>query len=493
MISFFFEAEWVIYIEIAYFLIATLVAVRIIYDTDSISKTLAYLLLVFFVPIFGIIFYFSFGINYRRRKMYSKKLIANDNYAERLYQRLSEIHLDLKQQGHPIVDKHRSFVKLLSNPIVGEGPLLVDNNVELLQNGEAFFPRLLEDIKKAKHHIHIEYYIYENNEIGREVAALLKQKVQEGVEVRFIYDDFGSRSIRKNIVKDLLAHGVHAFAFNKIILLALANRLNYRNHRKIVVIDGQIAYTGGINISDRYDNSRKAENDFFWRDTHIRIEGSGAYGLQHVFLTDWNFCSKENISFTADYFPKIHTGKQRTMPLQVIASGPDSDVPSILFSVIQAIQAAEQEICITTPYYIPDESLQLAIKMAVLSGKKVKLLLPGITDSLAVKLASESYFQELLESGVEIYLYKKGFIHAKTWVTDSGISSVGTCNLDHRSFDLNFEVNVVLYDMDFANQMRKMFDEDCKDAIKLELDRWNKRSKWHRLKNSILRLLSPLL
>ncbi|WP_413511956.1 cardiolipin synthase [Myroides odoratus] len=493
MISLFFESEWVIYWEVAYFLIAILVAVRIIYDTDSISKTLAYLLLVFFVPIFGIIFYFSFGINYRRRKMYSKKLVANDNYAERLYKRLGEIHLDLKQQGHPIIEKNRSFVKLLSNAIVGEGPLLVDNEVELLQNGEAFFPRLLADIKQAKHHIHIEYYIYENNEIGQEIAALLKVKAAEGVEVRFIYDDFGSRSIRKNIVKDMQAHKIQAFAFNKIILLALANRLNYRNHRKIVVIDGQIAYTGGINISDRYDNSRKGESDFFWRDTHIRIEGSGAYGLQHVFLTDWNFCSKENIYFSADYFPKIHFENAKTMPLQVIASGPDSDVPSILFSVIQAIQAAEQEICITTPYYIPDESLQLAIKMAVLSGKKVKLLLPGITDSLAVKLASESYFQELLESGVEIYLYKKGFIHAKTWVIDAGISSVGTCNLDHRSFDLNFEVNVVVYDMDFAHQMRLMFEEDCKNSIKLELELWNKRSKWHRLKNSFLRLLSPLL
>ncbi|MGQ8870058.1 cardiolipin synthase [Myroides sp. TSA_177.3] len=493
MMSLFFESEWIIYWEVAYFIIAILVSIRIIYDTDSISKTLAYLLLVFFVPIFGIIFYFSFGINYRRRKMYSKKLIANDNYAERFNKRISEIHLDLTQQGHPIVDQHRSFVQLLSNAIVGEGPLLVDNDVELLQNGEAFFPRLLQDIKEAKHHIHIEYYIYENNEIGKEIADLLKIKAQEGVEVRFIYDDFGSRSIRKNIVKELRANGVQAFAFNKIILLALANRLNYRNHRKIVVIDGQIAYTGGINISDRYDNSRKGENDFFWRDTHIRIEGSGAYGLQHVFLTDWNFCSKENINFSADYFPKIHMGKQKILPLQVIASGPDSDVPSILFSVLQAIQAAKNEICITTPYYIPDESLQLAIKMAVLSGKRVKLLLPGITDSLTVKLASESYFQELLESGVEIYLYKKGFIHAKTWVTDSGISSVGTCNLDHRSFDLNFEVNVVLYDMDFANQMRTMFEEDCKNSIQLKLDRWNKRSKWHRLKNSFLRLLSPLL
>jgi cardiolipin synthase len=210
-------------------------------------------------------------------------------------------------------------------------------------------------------------------------------------------------------------------------------------------------------------------------------------------LADWNFCSKQSILFNEYYFPKIEMEKGIQLPLQVISSGPDSDVPAILYSVLKAINSAKNEILITTPYYIPDESLQLAIKMAVLSGKKVKMILPGITDSIIVKLASESYFQELLESGVEIYLYKKGFIHAKTFVTDSGVSSIGTCNLDHRSFDLNFEVNVILYDFEFAEKMKQMFEQDCKDSIKLELARWKKRSKWQRLKNNIIRLLSPLL
>ncbi len=487
------DIEWFIYVEIVYFIIAILVAIRIIYDTDSISKTLAYLLLVFFVPIIGIFFYFSFGINYRRRKMYSKKLKVNDDYNERLMNRMREMHLDYKQKGNAIIEKNRSFINMLSNKFMGEGPLLVDNNVEILVNGESFFPRLLEDLKNAKHHIHIEYYIFENNEIGHEIEDILIQKAKEGVEVRFIYDDFGSRSIRKNIVRNLRANGVEAFAFNKIIWLALANRLNYRNHRKIVVIDGTIGYTGGINISDRYDNRKKESNEFFWRDTQVRIEGTGTYGLQYIFLADWNFCSKQAISFNKEYFPKFDNKSTGKIPLQVISSGPDSDVPSILYSVLKAINTAKDEILITTPYYIPDESLQLAIKMAALSGKKVKMILPGITDSLIVKLASESYFQELLEFGVEIYLYKKGFIHAKTFVTDMGITSIGTCNLDHRSFDLNFEVNVILFDEDIADKMRKVFYDDCKDSVKLELSHWNKRTKWHRLKNSFIRLFSPLL
>lgn len=487
------QADWFIYLEIVYFLIAISVAIRIVYDTDSISKTLAYLLLIFFVPIFGMLFYFSFGINYRKRKIYSKKLKVNDDYSERLLKRLREVHLDLGERGNPIVTKNRSFINMLSNPALGDGPLLVGNTAEILENGEEFFPRLLEDLKQAKKSIHIEYYIFENNDIGHQIEEVLIAKAKEGVEVRFIYDDFGCRSIRKNIARNLRANGVEAYPFNEIILLAFANRLNYRNHRKIVVIDGLIGYTGGINISDRYDNRKKDVNEFFWRDTHLRIEGPGAYGLQYVFLADWNFCSKQSIAFDEKYFPKVVRQSTGNVPVQVISSGPDSDVPSILYSVLKAIQTAPSEILITTPYYIPDESLQLAIKMAVLSGKKVKIILPGITDSSIVKWASESYFQELLDYGVEIYLYKKGFIHAKTFVTDSGVSSIGTCNLDHRSFDLNFEVNVITYDEAFANKMREMFYNDCKDSIKLELSFWNKRSNWHRLKNSFIRLFSPLL
>ncbi len=487
------QADWFIYFEIVYILVTIAVAIRIVYDTDSISKTLAYLLLIFFVPIFGMLFYFSFGINYRKRKMYSKKLKINDDYSERLSKRLREVHLDLAEKQNPIVNKNRSFINMLSNPALGDGPLLIGNTAEILENGEEFFPRLLEDLWKAKQSIHIEYYIFENNDIGHQIEEVLIAKAKEGVEVRFIYDDFGCRSIRKNIARNLRANGVEAYPFNEIILLAFANRLNYRNHRKIVVIDGLIGYTGGINISDRYDNRKKDVNEFFWRDTHLRIEGPGAYGLQYVFLADWNFCSKQSIAFNEKYFPKVARQNTGDVPVQVISSGPDSDVPSILYSVLKAIQTAQSEILITTPYYIPDESLQLAIKMAVLSGKKVKIILPGITDSLIVKLASESYFQELLDYGVEIYLYKKGFIHAKTFVTDSGVSSIGTCNLDHRSFDLNFEVNVITYDEAFANKMREMFYNDCKDSIKLELSFWNKRSKWHRLKNSFIRLFSPLL
>ncbi|MHC5202637.1 cardiolipin synthase [Myroides sp. LJL119] len=487
------QYDWFIYVEVVYFILAVGVSIRIIYDTDSISKTLAYLLLVFFVPILGMVFYFSFGVNYRRRKIYSKKLLVNDDYSERLSFKLDQNTQSNPEQVNPSLKENESFIKLLSSKVLGENPVLLNNQVKLLENGEVFFEDLIKDLKRAKNHIHLEYYIYDNSQIGEQIADILIERKKAGVEVRFIYDDFGSRSIRKNIVKRLKANGVEVYPFNKVVLIALANRLNYRNHRKIVVIDGEIGYTGGINISDRYDNRNKAENDFFWRDTHLRIHGTGVYSLQYVFLADWNFCSKQSITFNKNYFPTITVLSKKQLPIQIVSSGPDSDVPSILYGVLKAIQMAEKEVLITTPYYIPDESLQLAIKMATLSGKKVKMILPGITDSLIVKWASESYFQELLENGVEIYLYKKGFIHAKTIVTDQGISSIGTCNLDHRSFDLNFEINAFIYDQDFAQKMRDMFYLDTKDSLKLDLQRWNKRSKWQRLKNSFIRLLSPLL
>lgn len=488
-----FQKDWFIYIEIAYFVGVILVAMRIIYDSVSTSKALAYLLLVFFVPLFGIVFYFSFGVNYRKRKMFSKKLQADESYSSRLSERLEEIHLNLKQDNGLLFEQNRTLIKLLYNSDMGKNPLLVNNKAEVLKNGENFFPRLLEDLKKAQKHIHIEYYIYENDDIGNQLAEVLMERARSGVQVRFIYDDFGSRSIRKTIVRQLLEAGVEAYPFNKIIWIALANRMNYRNHRKIVVIDGEVAYTGGINISDRYDNRKKETNDYFWRDTHIRIEGTGAYGLQHVFLCDWNFCSKQNLTISKEFFPEVDTITDKKIPIQIVSSGPDSDWPNILYSVLQSIQNAQGEILITTPYYIPDESLQQAIVMAAMSGKKVKILLPGITDSKLVKWASESYFEELLKVGVEIYLYQKGFVHAKTFVTDSGVCSIGTCNMDHRSFDLNFEVNAMIYDMEFANQMRQMFYEDCNNSIRIEYHRWYKRSTWSRFKNSCIRLLSPLL
>ncbi len=371
-----------------------------------------------------------------------------------------------------------------------KSPLTGNNAVKILVNGEQKFPEVLKALQEAKNHIHIEYYIYEDDETGRAIEKVLIQKAKEGVDVRFIYDDFGSRSIRKKMVHRLQEGQVKVSPFLKVYFIAFANRLNYRNHRKIIVVDGRTAFVGGINVSDKYVNS-PGNIKLFWRDTHLRIDGPGVHYLQYLFLCDWNFCANAALLPDANFFPRIHTKENKIV--QIAASGPDSDTPAILFSIIQAINLATKEILITSPYFIPGESLLDALIIASLSGVSVKLLVPGISDSFLVNFAASAYYNDLLKAGVEIYRYKKGFVHAKTFVADRKIAMVGTANMDFRSFDLNFEVNAIVYDAETANKLSDIFYDDIQDAEKLNADGWNNRSKPKQLFEKIARLVSPLL
>src|SRR5690606_26582820 len=327
------------------------------------------------------------------------------------------------QSGADVQSTRELAVMLVKDSL---SPLTAGNEVKLLVNGEHKFPEVLDAIRKAKNHIHIEYYIYEDGEIGSAMADALMQKVKGGVTVRFIYDDFGSRGIRKKLVRRLKEAGVQAFPFHKIIFIALANRLNYRNHRKIIVIDGTTAFVGGINVSDRYINHTADAHKLFWRDTHLRMDGPGVLYLQYLFLCDWNFCANDSLQSDAIFFPPPSAFPPKgNKVVQIAASGPDSDTPTILFSLLQAINLAGQEILITTPYFIPGESLLDALMVAALGGVSVKLLVPGSSDNALVNAASKSYYDDLLKAGVEIYLYKKGFVHAKTLVADKKIAIVG--------------------------------------------------------------------
>lgn len=471
-----------------YFLIAVGICIQIISNTKSSSKALAYILLIISFPVIGIIFYLSVGLNYRKRKLYEKKIEIDEKTFPELQEKLLAYSKGVLSQIKPDL-KH--FFPLAN--FFSEKNLISDKNqLTLLVNGERKFPELLESIQQAKRFIHIEYYIYENDEIGNQIAELLIQKSKEGVKVRLIYDDFGSQSIRKNIVKRLIENGVEAVPFYKINLIKLANRLNYRNHRKIVVIDGLVGYVGGINVSDRYINNGKHE--LFWRDTHLKIEGLAVLNLQVIFLMDWNFCSNQNIGFSLEYFPLDNSWEQTgKTPVQIISSGPDSDYPNIMYSLIQGISLAKEELLITTPYFIPEKSFLDAIKIASLSGVKVKLLIPGISDSIFVNMTSNYFYQELLEAGVEIYKYSKGFVHAKTMVCDHLVSVIGTANLDNRSFDLNFEVNATVFDENLASQMRSQFLEDLKNSEKIDLLQWKKRPRIRKFLEKLAHLFSPLL
>lgn len=479
-------------VEIIYLLIVVGVCLRIIYDTRSVNKSISYLLIVIFLPVVGILIYLTFGINYRNRKMYSKKLLDNERLEQEYRDRIMKESRKIIQSTGVKMEEQKALAKLLLEE--DYSPLTRHNAAEILVNGEEKFPRLKEELMKAKHHIHLEYYIYEPDRIGREIADILMQKAREGVEVRLIYDDFGSRAIRRTLVPQLKEAGVQVFPFYKIKIIALANKINYRNHRKIVVIDGQKAFVGGINISNDYINDPRYATPLYWRDIHLYMHGPVVRSLQVLFLSDWNFCAGDHLQPNAKFFPDIEPNpKGEDLFMQIAASGPDSDSPVILYSILQAMMLAKEEILIATPYFIPGESLKDLLKVVAKGGVSVRLMVPEDSDSRFVNLASRSYYLELLKAGVEIYRYQKGLIHSKTMVIDQNIVIIGTANMDIRSFDLNFEVNAVIYDEGKASQMREIFFGDVADSELVNREEWEKRPVWLQLVEKVARLMSPLL
>jgi len=479
--------NWALLADIFYILLIIAICLHIVYNTPSNDKALAYVLITIFVPLIGIAIYFTLGVNRRKNKLYSKKIIRDKNTLAELRERItleSEKALDTQEQA---IKKHRKLALYLLKD--GMSPLTGGNEVKLLINGENKFPEVLESLRNAKHHIHIQYYIFEDGDIAEEIKNLLIQKAQEGVAVRFIYDDFGSRSIRRSFVNEMKAAGIDAFPFYKIHFILLANRVNYRNHRKIIVVDGCIGFVGGINVSDRYVNKT---GQTFWRDTHVKISGPGVYYLQYLFISDWNFCAGKRLKLERDFFCTKPTEHGKAT-VQIAASGPDSDVPTILFSMVQTIGLAEKELLITTPYFIPGEAIMDALHVAAMSGVNIKILVPDKSDSAFVNTAARSYYADLLAVGVEIYLYQKGFVHAKTLVSDGQLAIIGTANMDHRSYELNFEVNSMIYDIATAKQLRDVFFEDIKQAKKISPNTWKKRPYYKQLPEKLVRLLSPLL
>jgi cardiolipin synthase A/B len=480
--------NWLLIALIAYVLVVIFICFRVLYDINSTTKAFAYLLVLVFLPGIGMLIYFAVGANYRKQKLYSKKIVKDDKLLADVHAKIFHESQHAWDVGEPEVKSHKKLSKMLLND---DSPLTNGNEVKLLINGENKFPEVLEALKNAKHHIHIEYYIFEDDNIGNQIKEILISKVAEGVKVRFIYDDFGSRSIRSKFANELNEAGVEVYPFYKIFLVALSNRTNYRNHRKIIVVDGCVGFVGGINVSDKYINNTGAKQ-LFWRDTHIMLKGPGVYYLQYLFICDWNFCSGSPLPLEKDFFCSKKS-KNGNAVVQIAASGPDSDTPTIMFSLIEAISMAQEEILITSPYFIPGDSILDAISIAALSGVKIKLLVPDKSDSAVINAAARSFYAEILEAGVEIYMYKKGFVHAKTLVADGKLAIVGSANMDHRSFELNFEVNCMIYDNDIAGELRDVFFEDIKDAKKIDPKQWAKRSLFKQLPEKFFRLLSPLL
>lgn len=480
--------NYLLIIEILYVLLITIVVVRIVYNTDNPTKAAAYILLTVFLPVIGMIVYLSVGLNYRKKKLYSKKLEIDKNRSEAIKEFISVY----REKSRTELKNHfPNFYELnIMFPHEPLGFATGRNQTKILFNGESKFPELIQALKSAKHHIHMEYYIYENDRIGNEIADVLIEKAKEGVEVRFMYDDFGSRSIRKTFVPRLIKNGVKAFPFYKIAFINFANRLNYRNHRKLVIIDAETCFIGGINVSDKYDN--RCDNKVYWRDMHFKIKGDAAWDMQNTFIADWNFCSGENLKPSFDYF-KRHEETPDANWVQLVNSGPDSEQPDILYAYIQAISNSKKSIYITTPYFVPTIELLSALQIAMRKGVEVCILVPGVSDSFMVNAVSKSHYGELLKSGAKVYLYNKGFVHAKTMVCDGEIAIVGTANLDHRSFELNFEVNAIIYDKAIAQSLRQIFLSDLENADQVEPELWEKRPKSKQFVEKVLRIIGPLM
>ncbi len=471
------------------YIITILAVIAIIINTETPSKASAYLFLVILVPVVGIIVYFTFGVNYRKQKIYNKKLAADKKAYPKLNEQIQELSAaNLRSNKNKL-----KYFYTLAHHHQTEHILTSNNKATLLINGEQKFQHVIDSLRSAEHFIHIEYYIYENDDIGREIGEILIKKAQSGVEVRFIYDDFGSLSIRHSFVQNLREAGVEAFPFYKIRWILLANRINYRNHRKIIVVDGKVGYTGGVNISDKYINSDKSE--LYWRDTHLKLEGLSVMILQHIFLTDWNFCADQNIAFEEKYFPigALPAQSEYGHLVQVIAGGPDYDHPDIMYAMIQAITLAREEILITTPYFSPNAAFMHALIIVANSGVAVKIIVPGVSDSAIVNAVSNSYYRELLEAGIQVYKYRKGFVHAKTMVCDKFVSFVGTTNLDQRSFELNFEVHGIVYDENLAEELSNAFFDDLQNSEELIYEKWLRRNKIEFFAERVVRLFAPLM
>ncbi len=484
--------NWLTITYYAYWILLIYVTLQIIQQYTISSRASAWLFTVYLFPVVGLFFYFVFGVQRRKRKIYQQKLTSTQQTLESYQARFNDAAVRIMSQHKENLKQFHGLTKMIYQDSCSR--LTVRNKLTLLENGEQKFPQLFADIEAAKHTIHLEYYIFRFDEIGSQLFQLLIKKAKAGVAVRLIYDDYGSLGLNNLVLMRMRSHGIEAFPFSEIRWFAFTERLNYRNHRKIVVIDGKVAYVGGINIGDEYNNEDTDSHKLYWRDSHLRIEGQCAAYLQNIFLTDWNFCADQAVEIE-DELPAVFENlddSDYTM-MQVVASGPDSPQPSILFSILHAIHIAKNEILITTPYFIPNPALIKALKIAVLRGVVVKLLVPSQSDSRIVNAAAQSFYYEMLQIGVVVYKYTRGFIHTKNMVVDGYLSVMGTANFDERSFELNFEVNVLVYDEMFAQQLKALFKSDIIDAKQLNVDSWGKRSVIKIFIEKMARLISPIL
>lgn len=487
------ELTWTIvrWVIVAIILINEIAAIYTVFrEKRDIAATWAWLLVLTLIPVIGFIIYAFLGRKLPHRRLNLMKTQTQLRIQEAI-DRQKQQFINMPKPRHTTTQIYRRTVMLFQS--LDDSFLSQRNHVTIYTTGQKLFSQMFDEIAAAKKSIHIEFYTIYNDQIGNQLRTLLERKAAEGVEVRVLYDSWGSMGVRPSFYDGLRERGGHATQF----LLTRNNlfdfRLNYRDHRKIVVLDGKIGYVGGFNIGDQYLGRSPKFGP--WRDTHLRIVGGGVYGLQRRFIGDWNASVSqysEKLTHYRQYFPEIRV-QHGTTALQVVSSGPESEQEKIKLGYLRLINAAQDHIWIQTPYLIPDDSVLDALRVAVHSGIDVRIMIPCKPDHPFVYRATQYYAYALANEGVTIYTYQRGFLHAKTMVIDGKMASVGSANMDFRSFKLNFEINAFIYDSDTTDQLEQIFVNDIRNSRVVTAAAFDQQSRWLHFKQRFSRLLSPIL
>lgn len=469
-----------LYIGYVLMMVAAIVAIiHVLMDNRQPAKTMAWILVIGFVPVVGVVFYLFFGINHRKERIISQSQM--DELTKRSMLSFVEQH------DFHVPERHKPLVDLFVNQNFSLP--FKDNQIDIMTDGYAFFPELLKDIAEATHHIHINMYIFENDAVGRLVGDALMDKARQGIKVRLIYDDVGCWRVGNRFFEQMRESGIEVAPFLPVRFPSFTSKVNYRNHRKTIIIDGRVGYIGGMNVARRYVSAK-------WRDTMLRLQGGVVYALQRAFLVDWYFVDHSLITDRV-YYPPVDealTIKPQSPIAQVVTSGPMARYPEIMQGFVRIILAARRYIYIETPYFLPNEPILFALKTAALAGVDVRVMCPLHSDASFTDWASRSYLREIYEAGARVYLYEPGFLHSKLLISDDSLVSCGSTNVDFRSLENNFEANVFIYDEGTALRLKKVFLDDQAQAVLLG----DVPSRLHptfsaRLWESVTRMVSPLL
>ena len=470
--------EWLSYLVAAIYALSVVgVVVVIISENRNPLKSVPWLVVLLLAPVVGLVCYFFFGQNLSKRRIISR----------RARKQLEAYLEEQAEEEHPALPgRFRPLSHLLSYQ--GQAVPLYGTHYELFISGMRKMERLLEDIRSAQHHIHLQYYIIEDDRAGEMLREALVERARAGVEVRLLYDDVGSRSVRKGFFDELLAAGGEVYAFLHVQFPRFASKVNYRNHRKVVIIDGRVGYLGGMNIADRYLYGSELGP---WRDTHFRIEGGGVAGLQAAFLKDWYATTRLKVEGAPYFACEPIPAKENVV--QILSGGPFGKWRVLLQGVSMAVMRARSRIWIETPYFLPSETLNNALQTAALAGVDVRLMLPLRSDSKVVDLAIHSYIDDMMRAGVKIYFYMAGFLHSKLMIVDDELAVFGSSNMDFRSFEHNFELNAFAYDEALVEELQQLYEADIEHCHLLTHSEWFNRPRMRRFAESIMRLFSPLL